>query len=328
MNASHPLGELELYCPECGADVRKGARVIECERGHLIGKLEGDVLDFRRQREGVDAELVRFWSASDEYYETARSVNVDFEDAPHAGHRAAMRALIEHRVERVLDIGCGSGEFAVALGARLPELRYVGIDVSTAAIRAAYQLRRPGAYAAMDAERLLFADATFDAVISLYALEHFSHPRQTIEEMARVLKPGGIMAILSISYDRPWGTIPSVRLGAVRKRRKLPRWHPLNVATYARNRTRYGLRQLGKHVRYTLDRSYMDFEMVERPLVLEGAYLADLDAVHVVSGRSVLRLLDRLDFAILDSTVVDSPWRGFISPFELRIVGRKRGAGA
>jgi hypothetical protein len=62
--------------------------------------------------------------------------------------------------------------------------------------------------------------------------------------------------------------------------------------------------------------------------VLEGTYLADLDAVHVVSGRSVLRLLGRLGFRILDSTVVDSPWRGFIVPFELRIVARKRGGGA
>jgi 2-polyprenyl-3-methyl-5-hydroxy-6-metoxy-1,4-benzoquinol methylase len=327
MNASQTLGELELQCPDCGADVRKSARLIECERGHLIGRLENGVLDFRRQREGVDAELVKFWSSSDDYYETARSVNVDFEDASHAGHRTAMRALVEHRVERVLDIGCGSGEFAVALAAKLPELRYVGIDVSTAAVRAADHLRRPGAYAAMDAERLLFAGATFDAVISLYALEHFSHPRQTIEEMARVLRPGGILALLSISYDRPWGTIPSIRLGAVRKGRKLARWHPLNVATYASNRMRFGSRQLGKHLRYAIDPSYTDFELVERPLVLEGAYLADLDAVHVVSGRSVLRLLERLELMIIDSTVVDSPWRGFIIPFELRIVARKRGGG-
>jgi SAM-dependent methyltransferase len=276
----------------------------------------------------VDAELVRFWSSSDDYYDAARRVNVDFDDASHGGHRAVMQSLSDQGVESVLDIGCGSGEFAVPLGARLPRLRYVGVDVSTAAVRAAQDLSRPGAYVAMDAERLLFADASFDAVISLYALEHFTHPQQTLHEMARVLKPGGMLALLSISYDRPWGTIPSVRMGAVRRGRKLARWHPVNVATYGANRARFGLRQLTKHVRYAVNPSYTSFDMVDRPLVLEGVYLADMDAVHVVSGRSVLRLLKGLGFAIVDSSVVDARWRGFLVPFELRIVARKTEAKA
>jgi len=328
VSANQTLTELDLRCPECGAGVETVASLIHCERGHSLGIVAGEVLDFRQQREGVDAELVRFWSSSEEYYETARNVNLDFDDASHAGHRAVLQALADHSVTRVLDIGCGSGEFPVALTARLPQVRYVGIDVSTTAVRAAHELRRPGAYAAMDAERLMFADASFDAVISLYALEHFTHPRQTLDEIARVLKPGGVLALLSISYDRPWGTIPSVRMGAVRGGRKLPRWHPVNVATYAANRARFGARQLTKHLRYGIDPSYTSFDMVERPLVLEGVYLADMDAVHVVSGRSVLRLLHRLGFTILDSTVVDSWWRGFLVPFELRILARKREEGA
>jgi hypothetical protein len=59
--------------------------------------------------------------------------------------------------------------------------------------------------------------------------------------------------------------------------------------------------------------------------VLEGSYASDLDAVHVVSGRSVLRVLRDADVEIVRSTVHDEPLRGFVVPFSLEIVGRKRG---
>ena len=44
-----------------------------------------------------------------------------------------------------------------------------------------------------DAERLPFADGSFDCVVSLYALLHFPHPKRAVAEMLRVLKPGGFM---------------------------------------------------------------------------------------------------------------------------------------
>jgi ubiquinone/menaquinone biosynthesis C-methylase UbiE len=323
MSTGKSLDALDIRCPACGSHVRSQAEGIICEQGHVVGKMVEGVPDFRRPRSGVDAELVNFWSTSNQYYETARRLNSDFDDASHAGHRTVLKELVEAGAVRVLDIGCGSGEFATLLATKIPHLEYVGLDVSTAALRAAQRLERPGIFIAGDAECLLFADGAFDAVISLYALEHFADPRRTLEEMARVVKPGGIIALLSISYDRPWGTIPSVRMGAIRHGRRLARWHPLNLAVYSVNRFRYGSRQLAKQLRYSVDPTYLSFEMVQRPLVLDLGYQADLDAVHVVSGRTVLRLLSNLDFTVLDSTVSDSPLRGLLVPFELRIVARK-----
>lgn len=328
MSTDKSLDALDIRCPECGSHVRSQGDRIICERGHVVGKMVEDVPDFRRPRSGVDAELVKFWSSSNEYYETARRVNSDFGDESHTGHRTVIEELVEAGAARVLDIGCGSGEFATALAPKIPKLEYVGLDVSTAAVRAAQRLSRPGTFIAADAERLLFADGAFDAVISLYALEHFVDPRRTLEEMARVVRPGGVIALLSISYDRPWGTIPSVRMGAIRHGRRLARWHPLNIGVYTLNRFRYGTRQLAKQLRYSVDPAYLSFEMVQRPLVLDLGYQADLDAVHVVSGRSVLRLINNLGFTVLDSTVSDSLLLGLLVPFELRIVARKNRSSA
>jgi SAM-dependent methyltransferase len=308
-----------VACPECGAPVGDD---FHCANGHEAARLEEGVVDFRRQRTGVGALLADFWSNSPAYYDEARRANLDYGDADHASHRAVLDALASAGVRTVLDVGCGTGEFAVALESRLAELGYVGVDVSPLAARVARQLGRPGTFVAADAESLPFAAETFDAVVSLYALEHFPAPEAALVEACRVLRPGGTLALLSLSYDRPWGTIPSVRFGLVWRGRKVPARHPANLLVYGLNRSRFAARQAVKQLRYAVDPSYAPFELVARPLVLDEGYAADRDAVHVVSGRAVQRLLRREGLTIVESSV-GAGLRALRIPFDLKIVARK-----
>lgn len=86
----------------------------------------------------------------------------------------------------VLDLGCGSGEFAqLALRGNVD----VGIDVSLGRL----SQRRPG-YCNVslgDACRLPFADDEFQTVLAVSVLEHLHQPQQALVEVCRVLKPGG-----------------------------------------------------------------------------------------------------------------------------------------
>jgi len=95
--------------------------------------------------------------------------------------------------QSILVVGCGDGLEAGIL-ARFLGARTVGIDLGQQ-----FELSRTAAAPAelleMDAQRLLFADASFDLVYSFHALEHIENPTQALSEMARVLKPGGAFCI-------------------------------------------------------------------------------------------------------------------------------------
>ncbi|WP_266075039.1 class I SAM-dependent methyltransferase [Haladaptatus caseinilyticus] len=92
---------------------------------------------------------------------------------------------------RALDIACGAGHTAGALAERVKTV--IAADATPAMVEtatAAFDL--PGTVA--DAERLPFADDSFDAVTCRIAAHHFPAPQAFLDETARVLTPGGVLA--------------------------------------------------------------------------------------------------------------------------------------
>jgi SAM-dependent methyltransferase len=103
---------------------------------------------------------------------------------------------------RVLDVGTGAGVVAAAAAPRVgPEGRVLGVDISEAmlsrarGLAAARGLADRVDYRLMDAESLAFEDQSFDRVVSLFALLHMPHPLKALQEMRRVLRPGGRLAV-------------------------------------------------------------------------------------------------------------------------------------
>lgn len=96
---------------------------------------------------------------------------------------------------KVLEIGCGGGVDAV----RFVEAGavYTGIDLTDEAIRITQdKLKDRGKVIKMNAEYLTFADETFDIVYSFGVIHHAIHPENIINEIYRVLKPGGLFSIM------------------------------------------------------------------------------------------------------------------------------------
>ena len=107
--------------------------------------------------------------------------------------------------ERVLDVATGTGLVAAELRARA-DCSIVAVDQSPAMLAAARArfAAQPGAHVALlqaEAERLPFADESFDAVSFTYLLRYVDDPRATMRELARVLRPGGTIG--SVEFGVP-----------------------------------------------------------------------------------------------------------------------------
>ncbi len=102
-----------------------------------------------------------------------------------------------------LDVACGPGNFTRRFGGIVgPQGLVVGIDASETMLRRGAEELRDGtidnvALVRGDALRLPFTDASFDAVCCFAALHLFSDPLAALEEMRRVLRQGGRIALMT-----------------------------------------------------------------------------------------------------------------------------------
>src|ERR1700716_3210698 len=115
------------------------------------------------------------------------------------GRRAAIVAA-ERIGGRILEVGVGTG---ISLPEYARTNRLVGVDLSEPMLRKAQErgtefgLSNVEALAVMDAERLTFPDASFDVVVAQYVITTVPNPEATLDEFARVLKPGGEIILVS-----------------------------------------------------------------------------------------------------------------------------------
>lgn len=103
---------------------------------------------------------------------------------------------------RILDVGAGTGRASLPLAAAAPEAVVVAADLTPEMLQRARQKRDTGGLdfpvpVCANGRMLPFADATFDAVVSIRVLHLFPTPHlgSFVDEMRRVLKPGGTLLV-------------------------------------------------------------------------------------------------------------------------------------
>ncbi len=118
-------------------------------------------------------------------------------DGPLAGRLASLSAAVNwcaQAGDRVLDLGCGTGEFARALAAA--GLRVAGCAISPKMLlRGARDSGGCAGWVRLEPgwQTLLFASAAFDVVVATSVLEYEAEPAALLRECARVLRPGGVV---------------------------------------------------------------------------------------------------------------------------------------
>ncbi|MCF6744039.1 methyltransferase domain-containing protein [Blastococcus sp. KM273128] len=104
----------------------------------------------------------------------------------------------------LLDVGCGPGTITVDLAARVAPGRVLGLDVSADPLgEARAAAERAGVavtFAVGDVYALDLPDASFDVVHAHQVLQHLTDPVAALREMARVCRPGGLVAVRDVDY--------------------------------------------------------------------------------------------------------------------------------
>ena len=135
-----------------------------------------------------------------------------WQDTRPRSERRALESLLEHaafeRASAVVEFGCGTGRLATrVLHERLPErAAYLGMDVSPRMVALAREAIAPWRERARVVQtdgsvRLPAADGAFDRFVSTYVLDLLSpdDTRQLLEEAHRVVRPGGLLALASLT---------------------------------------------------------------------------------------------------------------------------------
>ncbi len=108
---------------------------------------------------------------------------------------------------KALDICCGPGNLSRLIAQNMPEGEVVGVDFSEEMIKQARRQRREESIENLefrmgDATNLEFSSGQFDFVTVAFGLRNIEKLEKTLEEMQRVLKPGGVAASLDLGKPR------------------------------------------------------------------------------------------------------------------------------
>lgn len=105
----------------------------------------------------------------------------------------------------ILDVATGTGDLAIKMARSMPKAMVTGLDLSAGMVeRGNAKVAKAGLNGRVklevgDSLAMPYADGTFDCVTVAYGVRNFEHLLQGYREMARVLRPGGMLVVIELS---------------------------------------------------------------------------------------------------------------------------------
>lgn len=138
----------------------------------------------------------------DDWYDTKRGSFIDKIET-----ELAFKVLNVEKGMKVLDFGCGTGNFSIKLAKQ--GCRVTGVDISEDMLRIARSKAAKQKFdidfIRIDGNNLAFSDNYVDAVVSMAAFEFIKDPLEVLAELFRVVKPSGQVLVGTIAKDSAWG---------------------------------------------------------------------------------------------------------------------------
>lgn len=192
--------------------------------------------------------------------------------------------------DRVVEFNCGNGyacELFMARGAD-----YAGVDVAVDTLDITENRRRH--LISCQAYQTPFESESADLVVSFYSLEHMVWPERYLEEMLRVLRPGGHIALAFPDYvTRIERVMPSVILGwtpgGMRMKLRCGRW--LDAVLHAFQRRFAYIPRMARARKAIYEGRRPLFLVNLEPACLESDYATDSDAVYFAGEEEISQFL-------------------------------------
>ena len=160
------------------------------------------------------------------YYDTKATTTVS--KFPQMCYAFGKKEVHRCRPKALLDLGCGTGEMIRQLREQHPNMILCGLDLSPEMIRIAKGKEIPDVnFCVGDAEFLPYADQSFDTVLCMQSFHHYPNPEGVLEEVYRVLRPGGRFLLYDMYVKNRW-------MRALENRFLLKWLHMGDVHTYGR----------------------------------------------------------------------------------------------
>jgi demethylmenaquinone methyltransferase/2-methoxy-6-polyprenyl-1,4-benzoquinol methylase len=199
----------------------------------------------------------------------------------HSWHRFLISRIELTAEARVLDVCTGTGLIAMEI-ARRGRCEVTGLDLSQRMLDSALQgIQAEGldsriSLVAGQAEDLPFADDSFDVVVFSYLLRYVDDPQATINELVRVLKPGGQMA--SLEFYIPQGPV------------LYPLWlaHTRLLMPLGSRLFTQGWREVGSFLGRSISDFYRKHPLQEVRLMWKRAGIADVNIEKLSLGGAVV----------------------------------------
>ena len=121
-----------------------------------------------------------------------------------ADYRYVMKEIERFRPASLIDIGCGPGGFLCAVQKRFPDIQLNALDLSEEMVRETQERLGPSAVAIVgDSERMPLESEQYEIVTCNMSIHHYPHAQDAVNEMYRILKPGGTLLLNDMDCASP-----------------------------------------------------------------------------------------------------------------------------
>ena len=121
-----------------------------------------------------------------------------------ADYRHVMKEIKRFRPASLIDIGCGPGGFLCAVQKRFPDIQLNSLDLSEEMVRETQERLGPSAVAIVgDSEHMPLESEQYEIVTCNMSIHHYPHAQDAVNEMYRILKPGGTLLLNDMDCASP-----------------------------------------------------------------------------------------------------------------------------